>query len=608
MLINFGTSSCLSSDPSFSFIKNPFSDTAAPLVTCSLSNQLSSIFGVFVAYNPKNNKLYVADISSGDSTKIWILDVGIPANITCPSLLNSTPDYAYSYISNNFEFDNNGDLWSFSNYIDSSGQCNIDKFDVTSGKVLNTRVLQFPSGLYPTSISSGDIAILPNGRMFTILGSYPSKLYEVKNYNTATNATAVFLDSLPLNCYGIAYLNGALELTGSDFSGNCYYYKYNINSGILDSLKSFQAGQLPIDNTSISPSLGVAKQLINTTKINDNTGDLTYEIYVRNLGNVALNNINVSDNIAPVFGAANISNVTVSFVPGYNTGNLVLNTNYNGATDTSLLIAGQSLSNQTAGSNNYFLKVRVSFRVTNLTSANTYLNSAIATATLGSSGAQSFVNVSDSSNNGPESAVDANNNGDATEPGENIPTPFTLATLPVKFISVHATLINKLSALVKWTVATPTINSDKFEAEYSTDQAHWNKIGIIKITNSNQSSYEITHNNIPTGNIYYRIKEIDEDGNYTYSSIVVLNNITDESKYIIYPNPANNLITITNANINAGQAEINLYDADGKKIISSIMTGNIQQINTASIAAGTYVVKILTNKNEVIQKIIIRHN
>ncbi|HEX7457671.1 MAG TPA: hypothetical protein VF301_04465, partial [Ginsengibacter sp.] len=156
LLVNFGTSSCNGSgEPAFSLIKDPLTDSASSLITCSLASQLPDIFAVFIAYNPKNNKIYVADIRSGINTKIWVLDMGLPANITCPSLLDSTPNYTYSYISNNFEFDNNGDLWSFSNYNDTLGQCNIDKFDVTTGTVINTRTVQFPAGNFPTSISSG---------------------------------------------------------------------------------------------------------------------------------------------------------------------------------------------------------------------------------------------------------------------------------------------------------------------------------------------------------------------------------------------------------------------------------------------------------------------
>src|SRR5205085_358924 len=149
-------------------------------------------------------------------------------------------DYAYSYVSNNFEFDNNGDLWSLTNYNNVTGECNMDKFDVSTGAVINTRPLKFPAGNFPTTISSGDLTILPNGRMFATLGSNPSRLYEITNYSsTTTNATATYLTTLPQNCFGIAYLNGQLEITGFNFLG-CYYYDYNIATNFLGNAKNFQ--------------------------------------------------------------------------------------------------------------------------------------------------------------------------------------------------------------------------------------------------------------------------------------------------------------------------------------------------------------------------------
>ncbi|KAA9035879.1 T9SS type A sorting domain-containing protein [Ginsengibacter hankyongi] len=608
LLVNFGTSSCSGSgEPAFSLIKNPLTDSTSSLITCSMANQVPDIFAVFVAYNPKNNKIYIADIRTFTETKIWVLDIGLPENITCPSLLDSTPDYTYSYVSNNFEFDNNGDLWSFSNYNDTIGQCKIDKFDVTTGNIINTRTVQFPAGNFPASITSGDITILPNGRMFATLGSFPSRLYEIKNYNTSTNATATFLDSLPQSCYGIAYLNGQLEITGTDFSGNCYYYKYDIATNVLDSVKNFQEGQLPIDNTSITPSIGVTKQLVNMVKVNDNTADLTYEIYVRNLGNVALNNINVSDNLAAVYGAGNVSNINVSFVPGDNAANLVLNPSYNGSTDTSILLAGQNLNNETSVNTDYFLKLRLSFRVTNLNPAATYMNSAVGSATIGSMGTLSFSNVADSSNNGPESAVDPNNNGNATEPGENTPTPFNFSTLPVRFISINVLSVDKTSAMVKWTVATPTVSSDKFEIEYSVDGRNFKSIGELKIDNSNQGSYSFLHKNIPGGNLFYRVKETDIDGKFVYSSIVVLHNKNAPNSFIIYPNPVNNNVTITSTTSGIGKTQILLYDAVGRQLSAKIMSSAIEDINTASLPAGTYVLKVDNNGTITTQKILIIH-
>ncbi len=318
VLINFGSNTCYNAtSPVFSLLNNPLGVAPTSLASCNLAAQLPDFFSVFIAYNPKNNKVYVADIRTGTQTKIWVLDVGLPQNISCPSSIPVTPTYTYSYISNNFEFDNNGDLWSLSNYNPATGQCNMDKFDVNTGVVINTRVLQFPAGNFPTSVTSGDLTILPNGRMFATLGSFPSRLYEINNYNsTSTNATATFLQTMPNNCYGIAYLNGQLEITGIDFNTNmCYYFDYSISSNTLGIQKPFQLGEAPIDNSSFTPSVGTTKQLVNAVKVNNNTADLTYEIYVRNLGNVIINNINVSDDLTAVFGAGNVSNISTSFIP-----------------------------------------------------------------------------------------------------------------------------------------------------------------------------------------------------------------------------------------------------------------------------------------------------
>ena len=65
VLINFGSNTCSGSyDASFSLIKNPLTSTPILLCNCDLSNQLVDYFNVFVAYNPKNNKVYIAGVTS----------------------------------------------------------------------------------------------------------------------------------------------------------------------------------------------------------------------------------------------------------------------------------------------------------------------------------------------------------------------------------------------------------------------------------------------------------------------------------------------------------------------------------------------------------------
>jgi hypothetical protein len=578
------------------------------ITNCDVSAQQSSYFSVFIAYNPLNNKIYLADIKSGINTNIWVLDMGLPGTITCPSTIPVSPTYSYSYISNNFEFDNNGDLWSFSDYNSITGQCNIDKFDVNTGVVLSSKIIQFPAGNFPTTIQSGDLTILPNGRMFAVLGNGTCRLYEITNYNTVGGiATATYLTTMPKDCYGIAYLNGLLELTGMDFGTNCYYYDYNIAANTLGAEKAFQNGQAPIDNASLTPAVGCTKRLLGSTKINDNTADLVYEVYVENLGNTILNNINVTDDLNATFGAGNVSNVTAAFVPGSNAGHLLLNPFFDGTTNTSVLSPGQNLKNKVLNNSDYFFKMQISCRATNLISNTTYLNSAIANADIGSSSALSTVAVADSSNNGDSTLVDPNKNGNAGDAVENIPTPFSCSVLPVKFINASATLLNQHEALVKWQVATPMENAASFEIEFSVDGRSWSKAGTLTIDNFSKGNWQFTHTNIPTGNLYYRIKQIDKDGSFTYSRIVLLKNNIKGGGYVIYPNPANNYIAISTGYDAVNKAAVQLFDATGRLLLIKTITSSNEEINTTTYPRGTYMLRIVNEEEVVTYKVVVQH-
>jgi hypothetical protein len=602
VLVNLGSANCNTPTPGFFLIKNPLTATPSLMTTCDLAAQLPNYFNVFIAYNPKNNKIYVADIRTG-TTQIWIMDIGLPGNISCPPVIPVQPTYTYSYVSNNFEFDNNGDLWSFSNYNPLTGQCLIDKFDVTTGEVINSRILQFPLGNYPTSITSGDLTITPNGRMFATLGSGLSQLYEITNYNSNSNATATYLKTLPQNCFGIAYLNGQLEITGFDTS-SCYYYDYNIGTNTLGDVKPFQNGQSPIDNASFSPALGTTKQMINTIFLNANTAEIVYELYVKNMGNTILNNINVMDDLSAAFGDGNVSDVSTTFTPGANNASLVLNPLYNGTTITNLLLPNQQLPNQQAENVNYFFKVQVSCRISNIDKSKTYFNSAIGRATVNND--VDPILVSDSSNNGTEELVDPDNDGNAGGISENIPTPFNLTLLPVKFIGFNAVADKNNSNLLTWKVTTPITGALKFEPQYSIDGVNWHTITAIPIASIHPSSYTYSHLNIPAGNIYYRIKQTDAEGQFIYSIIKLVPG-KNTFNYNVYPNPANDFITISLPQNVPGNISILLYDGVGR-IISSYQTiQSVIQLNTRQVPTGTYHLKITNNSQSITQKLLIKH-
>jgi hypothetical protein len=606
MLVNFGSSTCTApNNASFSIIKNPLTSTPTLLADCNFSAYIPNYYSVYIAYNPKDNKLYISSIQNGTSSVVWTLNIGLPDSIVCPTV---NPPNTYPYVLNNFEFDNNGNLWAFSNYNAAVGTCLLSNFDLVTGNTLSSKTVQFPAGHYPTDVGNGDLTILPNGRLFCTLGATPiSQLYEITGYASGFGtATATYLQTIPLNCFGIAFLNGELEITGSNGVNSCYYFNYDIASNTLGPAQAFQNGLSPVDNTSLVPVVGTTKQLVNSTVINSNTADLTYVVYVKNMGNVIINNINVMDDLAATFGTGNVSNVTTSFIS--NPAGLTLNPAYNGTTVTSLLNPGQKLNNRILSGTNYSATIQINCRATNLVHGVTYYNSAIGNGIIGIGA--SLANIADSSNNGAPNdlIMDPNRNNNPGDAGENVPTPYVFPIiLTVDFIYADASLVNSTTASINWAIATPTTNADKFEIEYSTDGKNWNTAGSVPIISNLQSDYSFEQANIPSGNIYYRIKQIDEDGSYIYSRIILLNNNNQQTKYVVFPNPANNTIKVIAPYGVSGNCTIELFDATGRKLFQTEMNSSAIEINTSNYPNGSYLLRIDHKDNISTQKVLIVH-
>ncbi len=106
--------------------------------------------------------------------------------------------------------------------------------------------------------------------------------------------------------------------------------------------------------------------------------------------------------------------------------------------------------------------------------------------------------------------------------------PFTLASttslnpLPIELISFDAQAKTDHVELT-WITATE-INNDYFTVERSRDGIQFSPIGIMKgAGNSTQAiSYDLNDENPLTGISYYRLKQTDYDGKYSYSNIVAV--------------------------------------------------------------------------------------
>ncbi|MCE7043152.1 SdrD B-like domain-containing protein, partial [Dyadobacter sp. CY312] len=92
--------------------------------------------------------------------------------------------------------------------------------------------------------------------------------------------------------------------------------------------------------------------------------------------------------------------------------------------------------------------------------------------------------------------------------------------LPVKLSRFDVQKGENVSALLHWTT-TEEVNSDSFEIQRSADAKSWNAIGQVKAKENNVGlvNYRFDDMQPNLGANYYRLKMIDLDGSFAYSSI-----------------------------------------------------------------------------------------
>lgn len=177
---------------------------------------------------------------------------------------------------------------------------------------------------------------------------------------------------------------------------------------------------------------------------------------------------------------------------------------------------------------------------------------------------------------------------------------FTNIVLPVTLLSFSARAENE-RVLTSWKV-TSEINMDKYVVEHSTDGIHFASIGVQPANNGGEHvvNYFLYHNNPITGINYYRLRQIDLDGTYSYSAIATVIFSKNNGKFIVYPNPAS---TVFSVDAEEKISEINLLDITGKKVKKYHTNRN--SFSLAGVPAGTYLVQIVLENDQVIIKPII---
>jgi hypothetical protein len=171
--------------------------------------------------------------------------------------------------------------------------------------------------------------------------------------------------------------------------------------------------------------------------------------------------------------------------------------------------------------------------------------------------------------------------------------------IPVELVSFNASL-DKNNVVVTWQTATE-LNSSYFDVERKVSGSEWNSIGRVTAAGNSTRTidYRFVDENIAGTISFYRLKQVDLDGSFTYSQEVEVNTAIPTSFNLSqnYPNPFNPTTKINYSVPFDSKVTISVYSITGE-LVMELVNDNVSagsysvDFNGSNLASGMYIYKM----------------
>ena len=166
--------------------------------------------------------------------------------------------------------------------------------------------------------------------------------------------------------------------------------------------------------------------------------------------------------------------------------------------------------------------------------------------------------------------------------------------LPVMLLNFTARVNDKKTVDISWTTGTE-INNDYFTVERSKNGLGFEQAALVKgaVNSTLPIHYRLIDKTPYSGISYYRLRQTDLDGRYTYSTVVKVQlSMADINELAIYPNPVTNTLQVQ-VTVSAGESLVwQVRDGTGKVLEQETgrwHTGNQSiAIDVANLPKGMY--------------------
>ncbi len=156
--------------------------------------------------------------------------------------------------------------------------------------------------------------------------------------------------------------------------------------------------------------------------------------------------------------------------------------------------------------------------------------------------------------------------------------------------------------VLEWATASE-IKSAHFVIEKSLDGMEFDAIGQVEGQGNsvNEHEYTFEDNNPTEGNNYYRLKQVDEDGSFTYSMVQKVNYSSKYSTITIAPTAAKNEIELQFSQKVSANTIVSVYNIFGQKVAETeINRGELaKRLGISNLKAGQYFVQMIDGNRPV---------
>ncbi len=188
-------------------------------------------------------------------------------------------------------------------------------------------------------------------------------------------------------------------------------------------------------------------------------------------------------------------------------------------------------------------------------------------------------------------------------------TPLNCGTvLPITWLSFTATK-QGAAAMLTWQT-TNEQNTAYFDVERAVFTGGFERIGTVRASGNSiaPTTYNFTDATpLMTAN-FYRIKQVDNDGTFSYTPVRRVNfDETASSSLVVYPVPASTLLTVSLPQQLAGPTLVTIHSIDGRLVHQqqvSLQGGPLLNVNISALPNGIYQMKAATSQQQVTTKFI----